>query len=200
MLSGPTSAKNPILLTFVILASITSPLNCGERPGTYGFEHNGLVPAAELGETRAGHDLALPDIQNRDDLDDIALEVSMRHVRICRSRCLPRRLGACDSLGQPWATYEIPPWTDRRTTDAARCGDRDFSRHKCAANVRGRTWSSRSVSRLPDEARRRFDSCHVTRSTRGRRPPCPRRRRTRSEHGACCRLTTGKRWWLYSAA
>ena len=58
MLSGPTSAKNPILLTFVILASITSPLNCGERPGTYGFEHNGLVPAAELGETRAGHDLA----------------------------------------------------------------------------------------------------------------------------------------------
>lgn len=147
MLSGPTSAKNPILLTFVILASITSPLNCGERAGTYGFEHNGLVPAAELGETRAGHDLALPDIQNRDDLDDIALEVSMRHVRICRSRSLPRHLGACDSLGQPWATYETPPWTDQRTTDAARCGDRDFSGHKCAANVRGRTWSSRSVSR-----------------------------------------------------
>ena len=147
MLSGPTSAKNPILLTFVILASITSPLNCGERAGTYGFEHNGLVPAAELGETRAGHDLALPDIQDRDDLDDIALEVSMRHVRICRSRSLPRHLGACDSLGQLWATYETPPWTDQRTTDAARCGDRDFSRHKCAANVRGRTWSSRSVSR-----------------------------------------------------
>lgn len=149
MLSGPTSAKNPILLTFVILASITSPLNCGERSGTYGFEHNGLVPAAELGETRAGHDLALPDIQDRDDLDDIALEVSMRHVRICRSRSLPRHLGACDSLGQLWATYETPPWTDQRTTDAARCGDRDFSGHKCAANVRGRTWSSRSVSRRP---------------------------------------------------
>jgi len=147
MLSGPTSAKNPILLTFVILASITSPLNCGERSGTYGFEYNGLVPAAELGETRAGHDLALPDIQNRDDLDDIALEVSMRHVRICRSRSLPRHLGACDSLGQPHVTYEIPPWTDQRTTDAARCGDRDFSRHECAANVRGRTWWSRSVSR-----------------------------------------------------
>ena len=49
MLSGPTSAKNPILLTFVILASITSPLNCGERAGTYGFEHDGLVPAAALG-------------------------------------------------------------------------------------------------------------------------------------------------------
>ena len=46
MLSGPTSAKNPILLTFVILASITSPLNCGERAGTYGFEHNGLVPVS----------------------------------------------------------------------------------------------------------------------------------------------------------
>ena len=30
MLRGPTSAKNPILLTLVILASITSPLNCGE--------------------------------------------------------------------------------------------------------------------------------------------------------------------------
>ena len=149
MLSGPTSAKNPILLTFVILASITSPLNCGERAGTYGLEHNGLVPAAELGETRAGHDLALPDIQDRDDLDDIALEVSMRHVRICRSRSLPRHLGACDSLGQLWATYETPPWTDQRTTDAARCGDRDFSGHKCAANVRGRTWSSRSVSRRP---------------------------------------------------
>ena len=107
MLSGPTSAKNPILLTFVILASITSPLNCGERAGTYGFEHNGLVPAAELGETRAGHDLALPDIQDRDDLDDIALEVSMRHVRICRSRSLPRHLGACDSLGQLWARTKL---------------------------------------------------------------------------------------------
>lgn len=178
MLSGPTSAKNPILLTFVILASITSPLNCGERAGTYGLEHNGLVPAAELGETRAGHDLALPDIQDRDDLDDIALEVSMRHVRICRSRSLPRHLGACDSLGQPWATYETPPWTDQRTTDAARCGDRDFSGHKCAANVRGRTWSSRSVSR-PRRGAAPLRLMPRDSPPRGRRPR-RRRRRTRS--------------------
>lgn len=179
MLSGPTSAKNPILLTFVILASITSPLNCGERAGTYGLEHNGLVPAAELGETRAGHDLALPDIQDRDDLDDIALEVSMRHVRICRSRSLPRHLGACDSLGQLWATYETPPWTDQRTTDAARCGDRDFSRHKCAANVRGRTWSSRSVSRRPRRGAAPLRLMPRDSPPGGRRPR-PRRWRTRS--------------------
>lgn len=72
MLSGPTSAKKPILFTLVTSASMTSPLNCVSVK-TYRLEHDGLVFAAELGEAGAGHDAPLPDVHDRYDLDNVPL-------------------------------------------------------------------------------------------------------------------------------
>ena len=88
MLSGPTSAKKPILFTFVTSASITSPLNWVSG-ATYRFQDDRLVFAAELGEARSRHHLALSDIHDRHDLDDITLR-ERRDVRISRYTC-PRR-------------------------------------------------------------------------------------------------------------
>lgn len=91
MLSGPTSAKKPILFTLVTRASITSPLNCVSAWGAYRLQDDGLVFAAELGEARARHHAALADVHDRHDLDNVSLRESRgRDARISRCRC-PRR-------------------------------------------------------------------------------------------------------------